>query len=77
MCFLIGESDSLGFIFGCNDGCRFFHYHSRTTSHDEALSSRIAALNMVDLGLKHLDVYISFTDTEDTGMYTGPVILIS
>jgi hypothetical protein len=27
-------------------------------SHDEALSSRIAALNMLDLGLEHLDVNI-------------------
>lgn len=24
--------------------------------HDEALSSRVAALNMLDLGLEHLDV---------------------
>ncbi|TFK67707.1 hypothetical protein BDN72DRAFT_842723 [Pluteus cervinus] len=28
-------------------------------SHDEALSSRVAALNMLDLGLEHLDVIVS------------------
>jgi hypothetical protein len=27
-------------------------------SHDEALSGRVAALNMLDLGLEHLDVHV-------------------
>jgi hypothetical protein len=31
---------------------------SDDASHDEALSSRIAALNMLDLGLEHLDVHV-------------------
>ncbi|EGN91890.1 hypothetical protein SERLA73DRAFT_118025 [Serpula lacrymans var. lacrymans S7.3] len=41
----------------------FLPFTSDDASHDEALSSRIAAMNMVDLGLEHLDV--------DTGMI-GP-----
>ncbi|KAH7919350.1 hypothetical protein BV22DRAFT_1123345 [Leucogyrophana mollusca] len=34
----------------------FLPLNSDDASHDEALSSRIAALNMLDLGLEHLDV---------------------
>ncbi|KAH7885677.1 hypothetical protein F5I97DRAFT_1874306 [Phlebopus sp. FC_14] len=34
----------------------FLPFNSDDASHDEALSSRIAALNMLDLGLEHLDV---------------------
>lgn len=32
---------------------------SDDASHDEALSSRVAALNMLDLGLDHLDISIA------------------
>lgn len=35
---------------------------SDDASHNEALSSRIAALNMLDLGLEHLDVDIGDAD---------------
>lgn len=31
---------------------------SDDSSHDEALSSRVAALNMLDLGLEHLDIRV-------------------
>ena len=34
-------------------------------SHDEALSSRVAALNMLDLGLEHLGVEIESSARED------------
>jgi hypothetical protein len=34
-------------------------------SHDEALSSRIAALNLLDLGLEHLGVEIEATAKDD------------
>lgn len=36
-------------------------------THDEALSSRVAALNMLDLGLEHLDVDISSSNGEEVG----------
>ena len=42
--------------------------HSDDASHDEALSSRIAALNMLDLTLDHLGV--------DSGKSTDDVIRI-
>ena len=32
--------------------------NSDDASHDEALSSRVAALNMLDLGLEHLDIQV-------------------
>ncbi|KAG6331280.1 hypothetical protein ID866_7808, partial [Astraeus odoratus] len=38
---------------------------SDDASHDEALSSRIAALNMLDLGLEHLDVDVGHASRED------------
>ncbi|KAF9244216.1 hypothetical protein BU15DRAFT_86138 [Melanogaster broomeanus] len=38
---------------------------SDDASHDEALSSRIAALNMLDLGLEHLDVDVGDVDREE------------
>ncbi len=31
---------------------------SDDASHDEALSGRVAALNMLDLGLEHLDIVV-------------------
>jgi hypothetical protein len=31
---------------------------SDDASHDETLSSRVAALNMLDLGLEHLDIHV-------------------
>jgi hypothetical protein len=31
---------------------------SDDASHDETLSSRVAALNMLDLGLEHLDIQV-------------------
>lgn len=34
-------------------------------AHDEALSNRIAALNVLDLTLEHLDIKISMDDIED------------
>ena len=36
----------------------FLPLTSDDASHNEALSSRIAALNMLDLGLEHLDIDI-------------------
>ncbi|KAJ7594616.1 hypothetical protein C8J56DRAFT_927206 [Mycena floridula] len=35
---------------------------SDDSSHDEALSSRVAALNMLDLGLEHLDICVTSPD---------------
>src|ERR1700742_2750893 len=37
---------------------------SDDSSHDEALSSRVAALNMLDLGLEHLDIHAESTGPE-------------
>lgn len=37
---------------------------SDDATHDEALSSRVAALNMLDLGLEHLDVDVSHVGGE-------------
>ncbi|KAG0701111.1 hypothetical protein DFH29DRAFT_1000509 [Suillus ampliporus] len=37
-------------------GALFFPSHSDDASHDEALSSHIAVLNPLNLGLEHLDV---------------------
>jgi hypothetical protein len=37
--------------------------------HDEALSSRVAALNMLDLGLQHLDIH-----TENAGPELDAVV---
>lgn len=37
---------------------------SDDASHDETLSSRVAALNMLDLGLEHLDVHVGDAGTE-------------
>lgn len=37
----------------------FLQPTSDDPTHDEALSSRVAALNLLDLGLEHLDVDIS------------------
>lgn len=39
--------------------------NSDDASHDEALSSRIAALNMLDLGLEHLGIDIGDADPKD------------
>jgi hypothetical protein len=39
-------------------GRLFLQSTSDDSSHDEALSSRVAALNMLDLGLEHLDVLV-------------------
>ncbi|KAG6823871.1 hypothetical protein H0H93_002908, partial [Arthromyces matolae] len=33
-------------------------------SHDETLSSRVAALNMLDLGLEHLDIHVEHPSAE-------------
>ncbi|KIJ65294.1 hypothetical protein HYDPIDRAFT_28009 [Hydnomerulius pinastri MD-312] len=43
----------------------FLPFTSDDASHDEALSSRIAALNMLDLGLEHLDVDVGGASRED------------
>ncbi|RDB15935.1 hypothetical protein Hypma_003597 [Hypsizygus marmoreus] len=37
---------------------------SDDSSHDEALSSRVAALNMLDLGLEHLDIHVESAGPE-------------
>lgn len=33
-------------------------------SHDETLSSRVAALNLLDLGLEHLDIHVEHSSKE-------------
>jgi len=43
--------------------------NSDDASHDEALSSRVAALNMLDLGLEHLGV-----DVGRSGFEVGLVV---
>ncbi|KAF8835944.1 hypothetical protein BDN67DRAFT_974743 [Paxillus ammoniavirescens] len=43
----------------------FCPFTSDDASHDEALSSRIAALNMLDLRLEHLDVDVGDANRED------------
>ncbi|KAG0701109.1 hypothetical protein DFH29DRAFT_580744 [Suillus ampliporus] len=42
----------------------FLPSHSDDASHDEALSSHIAALNLLDLGLEHLDVDVGSAGSE-------------
>ncbi|KAG1865739.1 hypothetical protein C8R48DRAFT_184013 [Suillus tomentosus] len=42
----------------------FLPSHSDDASHDEALSSHIAALNVLDLGLEHLDVDVGSAGSE-------------
>ncbi|KAG1841241.1 hypothetical protein DFJ58DRAFT_77051 [Suillus subalutaceus] len=42
----------------------FLPSHSDDASHDEALSSHIAALNLLDLGLEHLDVDVGGARSE-------------
>ncbi|KAG2052918.1 hypothetical protein BDR06DRAFT_989903 [Suillus hirtellus] len=42
----------------------FLPSHSDDASHDEALSSHIAALNVLDLGLEHLDVDVGGAGSE-------------
>jgi hypothetical protein len=42
----------------------FLPSHSDDASHDEALSSHIAALNLLDLGLEHLDVDVGSAGPE-------------
>ncbi|OJA12648.1 hypothetical protein AZE42_07958 [Rhizopogon vesiculosus] len=42
----------------------FLPSNSDDTSHDEALSSHIAALNLLDLGLEHLDVDVGSAGSE-------------
>jgi hypothetical protein len=37
---------------------------SDDASHDETLSSRVAALNMLDLGLEHLDIHVGEAGSE-------------
>jgi hypothetical protein len=45
-------------------GSLFLPSNSDDTSHDEALSSHIAALNLLDLGLEHLDVDVGSAGSE-------------
>jgi len=42
----------------------FLPSNSDDASHDEALSSHIAALNLLDLGLEHLDVDVGSAGSE-------------
>lgn len=42
----------------------FLPANSDDASHDEALSSHIAALNLLDLGLEHLDVDVGSAGSE-------------
>ncbi|KAJ8516880.1 hypothetical protein ONZ45_g5866 [Pleurotus djamor] len=42
----------------------FMQPTSDDASHDEALSGRVAALNMLDLGLEHLDIVVGDMSTE-------------
>ena len=46
----------------------FLQPSSDDPTHDEALSSRVAALNMLDLGLEHLDVDVSGVASEGVGV---------
>lgn len=60
---MTGKTDSFGRLHNqyidCDSGCRLFMQpHSDDSSHDEALSNRVSALNMLDLTLEHLDVNV-------------------
>lgn len=46
----------------------FLPQHSDDASHDEALSSRVAALNMLDLTLGHLDIVLEDKEGNEGGM---------